>query len=417
MFLIIQLVYEKVGKLEYLHPSLDPKRCKEKNMTLNDGNPIVFALDVTGSMGEWSKVIYDKMPMFFGQIKIQKYLNDPCLSFCAVGDVRTDCAPLQVSEFGKGAAIDEQICNLYLEGNGGGNNHESYDISAYFYANKVNLINCDIPFFFLTCDEMYWEECSNNHFERLFGHKIPGELKKIDSKESWKKLLEKYNVFILRKSLPNKNFEPNVQKIWVNTVGEERVLKISNPKAVIDVVLGAISLTSNSRTITEYKIDLINRGQTNERIEEVISVLTPYYESIKNGTAKIIKNQNYISKIDKLDKKTDFPILKEFFLKEILSNQNTVNFNYYKDLLILSKELEGKIPEEIICPLTDNIFCIPVKTSNGKTYEKNAIEYWLKTNRTDPISGEMIDVNLNMDHNITEKVMEFYECSKIYLEL
>lgn len=29
-------------------------------------NPIVFALDVTGSMGDWAKVIYDKMPMFYG---------------------------------------------------------------------------------------------------------------------------------------------------------------------------------------------------------------------------------------------------------------------------------------------------------------------------------------------------------------
>lgn len=29
-------------------------------------NPIVFALDVTGSMGDWSKIIYDKMPMFYG---------------------------------------------------------------------------------------------------------------------------------------------------------------------------------------------------------------------------------------------------------------------------------------------------------------------------------------------------------------
>ena len=31
-------------------------------------HPIVFALDVTGSMGDWAKIIYDKLPMFYGQI-------------------------------------------------------------------------------------------------------------------------------------------------------------------------------------------------------------------------------------------------------------------------------------------------------------------------------------------------------------
>jgi hypothetical protein len=30
----------------------------------------MVALDVTGSMGIAAKVIYDKMPMFFGQIKL-----------------------------------------------------------------------------------------------------------------------------------------------------------------------------------------------------------------------------------------------------------------------------------------------------------------------------------------------------------
>jgi len=61
---------------------------------------------------------------------MQKYLKEPSLSFCAVGDVKTDSAPLQVSEFSQGSGIDEAICKLYLEGNGGGNNHESYDIAA-----------------------------------------------------------------------------------------------------------------------------------------------------------------------------------------------------------------------------------------------------------------------------------------------
>lgn len=41
-----------------LHKSLDPKRFSPlKKLTTNHKNPIVFALDVTGSMGDWSKVL------------------------------------------------------------------------------------------------------------------------------------------------------------------------------------------------------------------------------------------------------------------------------------------------------------------------------------------------------------------------
>lgn len=42
-----------------LHKSLDPKRFSPlKKLATFHKNPIVFALDVTGSMGDWSKVQY-----------------------------------------------------------------------------------------------------------------------------------------------------------------------------------------------------------------------------------------------------------------------------------------------------------------------------------------------------------------------
>ena len=40
-----------------LHKSNDPKRFFTENLICKNQNPIVFALDVTGSMGDWPKVI------------------------------------------------------------------------------------------------------------------------------------------------------------------------------------------------------------------------------------------------------------------------------------------------------------------------------------------------------------------------
>ena len=38
--------------------------------------PIIVVLDVTGSNINFARVVYDKMPMFYGQIEQQGYLKD-----------------------------------------------------------------------------------------------------------------------------------------------------------------------------------------------------------------------------------------------------------------------------------------------------------------------------------------------------
>ena len=64
--------------------------------------------------------------MFYGQIMMKGYLDDPSISFCAIGDHTCDYAPLQIAEFGQGKEIDQIISKMYLEGGGGGGHIESY---------------------------------------------------------------------------------------------------------------------------------------------------------------------------------------------------------------------------------------------------------------------------------------------------
>jgi len=89
------------------------------------------------------------------------------------------------------------------------------------------------------------------------------------------KLKKKYNVFHVRKHYDGGN-DAHIKERWEQALGKERILPVTNPKAVIDVILGAIAITSGSRNLQTYVADMVERGQTKERIDEVSSALKLY---------------------------------------------------------------------------------------------------------------------------------------------
>ena len=45
-------------------------------------------------------------------------------------------------------------------------------------------------------------------------------------------------------------------------------------------------------------------------------------------------------------------------------------------------------PEDLVCPLTQEIFVDPVITDDGYTYERVAIELWLKKKKSSPMTNK-----------------------------
>lgn len=102
------------------------------------------------------------------------YLVDPAISICAVGDIESDKCPLQVTQFLQGREIDGAISKLYLEGGGGANERESYELAAYFYNNFSQLSAAQLPFFFFTGDEGYYESPRSIKYNKYLNHKPAG---------------------------------------------------------------------------------------------------------------------------------------------------------------------------------------------------------------------------------------------------
>ena len=89
-------------------------------------NPLVYIFDVTGSVQNLPKIIYDKWPGVVGQMVARKYLPDPQMSISAVGDIRSDRAPLQMADFSSLRNLDRYFKKIYFEGGGGPGSEESY---------------------------------------------------------------------------------------------------------------------------------------------------------------------------------------------------------------------------------------------------------------------------------------------------
>ena len=221
--------------------------------------------------------------MFYGQIMMQEYLSDPSLSFCAVDDTK-DKAPLQITDFGQGVQVDQLISKIYLERGGPGEEeyHELYELSAYFYLKQSQLNNVEIPYFFITGDEHFYSKIKPEILEKIMGIQLSDSKEvaynknsssknasNISSLEIWHQLKKKFNVFHLHKPY-GKVIEKGELSDWIEALGEEWILEMKTPKACIDVILGVIALTSGARTMEGYVKDMEVRGQTKERIEEIL---------------------------------------------------------------------------------------------------------------------------------------------------
>ncbi len=411
----------KVGMQSYLHPNLDPKNWSDSNISTFSRSPIIFGLDVTGSMGEWVKIIYDKLPMFYGQIMLQKYLEDPAISFCAIGDHEASYAPLQVTPFSQGLEIDDQIKKLFLEGGGGGNSKESYELAAWFYLNKCDLENSQFPFLFITGDEVFFDKVSSEAAKKVFDIVLPQEAE-ISSVQAFKLLCKKFNVFHIRKSYGDLAKEKEMSKKWAEAIGPERILDVQTPKACIDVVLGAIAITSGARNLEEYIKDMRDRGQTNERIKEVTKALILYNSRLQTGKLTPVMNEfkskNYVDEFGNEVLNEDFDVAQEKNKAEVQQL-----FSKFRSSIVVPEEqkesrekflkikelLGNSIPPEFMCPITGEIFEDPVMTEDGQTYERFAIGEWFKSGHSkSPLSGVHLNSQKLIPNNSLKKLIEEY---------
>lgn len=242
-------------------------------------NPVILAIDVTGSMQDWPKVIFDKLPMFYGQVMMQGYLDDPAICFCSTADY-TDKVPLAVTEFAQGNDLDDKLKQLGLGGGGGSApSHEAYELAAWYFVNRVRCPNAVTkPILIFTADEFMNTTLKKQHVTNICGgNEMPGT--EMQTADIFKELRKMYDVFLIHKEYSQTQKDPAIVEQWESMIGGERVLKCNSPKAAADLMLGAIALAAGSRNMDAYMQDMDARGQDAQRMKEVHSALEAFSKS------------------------------------------------------------------------------------------------------------------------------------------
>ncbi|NTW21936.1 hypothetical protein HGA34_00130 [Candidatus Falkowbacteria bacterium] len=185
-----------------ISPILNPHGVKKREARDSadhpNTTPIVVIQDGTLSRGEDFLFLWQKLPMFIGQMYLQNYVPHPVLSLAVVGDMTDkDRFPLQVSQFEADNRLDVAMEEFIIEKGGGGSGQESYELAAYFYATRSELDankRGEKGFCFIFGDERFYEHLDPKQLKELFGDDIDYIM---DSKMVFDALQEKYHVFFI----------------------------------------------------------------------------------------------------------------------------------------------------------------------------------------------------------------------------
>jgi hypothetical protein len=188
-------------------------------------------------LGKIINGIFDKSPV-----------QDPHIMVMAIGDAFEDQAPLQVTQFESDVRIVEQLTSLYLEGNGGGNGSEGYDVPWYFAAKRTAVDSFDKRgkrgYIFTMGDEPPPPKgLTNKELKRIFGEGV--EESYISSADMLRLAQEKYNVFhIVVEEGSNCSYKSSRDKTvndWDKLLGKKTLL-LKNSDYLAEVILATMMI-------------------------------------------------------------------------------------------------------------------------------------------------------------------------------
>ncbi|HMQ52408.1 MAG TPA: hypothetical protein PKD98_09970 [Anaerolineae bacterium] len=208
---------------------IDPR----KRIRSESANPLIVAVDVTGSMASWPFEIFDRLPLLYNTLS--QYRDDLEICFAAIGDAGCDRWPLQVTTFAGGYDLEQLLGSLYGEG-GGGDAPESYGLFAHWVNTHVETPNAgETPFMIVFGDAPMHPKTPKAQISHVLGD----QARDVDSLQAWQQVCQNWNVWFLRR--PTGKPGDSVDKQWGQAITEQKIFHIEDEQRAVDYAMGLIA--------------------------------------------------------------------------------------------------------------------------------------------------------------------------------
>lgn len=260
------------------HPLMNPKGVRVRECRDSEQHPdsigVVFALDVTGSMGEIPELLAKSQLPGFMKVLTACGVKDPQLLFMAFGDATCDRAPLQVGQFESTAELmDQWLTWSYLEGAGGGFGQESYELALYFLAQHIEM-DCFVKrkkrgYLFMTGDELPYPSLSRHVVEGIIGDRLDDDL---TVEEVVAELQKSFVPFFF---IPDQARRAHCERRWRDLLGDH-VICLDAPGDVCYAAAGAMALSEGIVKDAASLEDALRSAHVPaDRVKSVLRALKP----------------------------------------------------------------------------------------------------------------------------------------------
>src|SRR4029453_15461455 len=263
-----------------VHDQMNPRGATRESRD-NDQPPDSVAIgvifDVTGSMGTVPRVLQTKLGALLRALIQKGYVAHPQILFGAVGDAYCDSVPLQIGQFESGLEMDDDLGKIYLEGGGGGQVHETYELAMYFMA-RHTVIDCSDKrghkgYLFTIGDEKPYQVVRSKQVADHIGDTLKRD---IPTEQIVAEVQQRYEYFHLIPTNTSHGQNPGVEAGWKELLGE-RVLLLEDEAAVCETIALAIGLCEGAiDDLDSGADDLIQAGYDPARAVTAATALTRY---------------------------------------------------------------------------------------------------------------------------------------------
>lgn len=270
-----------------VHPSLDPSKKNKGGKVIresrdSDAHPnstaVAVLFDETGSMTTIPRLFVEKLPSLMSILTKKGYISDPHVLFGAIGDAFSDNVPLQVGQFEGGNEMDTALTSVYLEANGGGQYHESYELAMYFLARHTKM-DClekrgQKGYLFILGDEMPYKKVNKDQVKRLIGDTIEADIPLADILAE---LREKFEVFWIFPKGSN-YWDTDITAPTLKDIFGQHFIKMPHPENVSELIATTIGITEGFDVKT-IEADLVDSGSTKSAAKSASTALAAYTAS------------------------------------------------------------------------------------------------------------------------------------------